>query len=152
MKGYFGPRTQREHSITKFQSFRPELHSLNTGAAENTRSTLRNSASSNTKSSSWFSNQGKLIWSETITEDLSYKTEGAWLSNEPQQMFCQFTSHRDGSRNELICLRNFHWRPPDDPIPQGSQLMTRQEALEKWNTLKSMGWKKCAGPLQQGTL
>ena len=48
-------------------------------------------------------------------------------------------------------MRSFHWRPPDDPIPQGSQLMTRQEALEKWNALKSMGWRKCAGPLRYGS-
>ncbi|NBQ25463.1 MAG: DUF1651 domain-containing protein [Verrucomicrobia bacterium] len=96
-------------------------------------------------------NQGYLRWSKPITEDLAYKSEGAWLSNEPQQQFCQFTSHQDRSRNDLICLRSFHWRPPDDPIPQGSQLMTRQEALDKWNRLKAMGWKKCVGPLQPGT-
>ena len=55
---------------------------------------------------------------------------------------------KDGSQGESIVMRSFHWRPPDDPIPQGSQLMTRQEALEKWNALKSMGWRRCAGPLR----
>ncbi|MCB4388638.1 DUF1651 domain-containing protein [Synechococcus sp. MU1617] len=97
-------------------------------------------------------NQVHLLWSELITEKLSYKPVVAWLANEPQRLYCQFTSHQVDSRNDLICLRSFHWRPPDDPIPQGSQLMTHEEALEKWNRLKSMGWKKCAGPLHRGIL
>ena len=83
-----------------------------------------------------------------ITEDLSYKSEGAWLKNEVQKQFCQFANHKDGAQNELIMMHSFHWRPPDDPIPQGSQLMSRAEALQKWNSLKSMGWERCAGPLQ----
>lgn len=89
-----------------------------------------------------------LLWSELITEELSYKSVGAWLANEPQQLYYQFTAAKDGSQGESIVMRSFHWRPPDDPIPQGSQLMTRQEALEKWNALKSMGWRRCAGPLR----
>ena len=89
-----------------------------------------------------------LLWSELITEELSYKSVGAWLANEPQQLYYQFTAFKDGSQGESIVMRSFHWRPPDDPIPQGSQLMTRQEALEKWNALKSMGWRRCAGPLR----
>merc|ERR1711934_1241096 len=87
-------------------------------------------------------------WSKIITEDLSYKSEGAWLKNEIQKQFCQFASHKDGAQNESIIMHSYHWRPPDDPIPQGSQLMSRAEALEKWNTLKSMGWERCAGPLE----
>ena len=35
-------------------------------------------------------------------------------------------------------MRSFHWRPPDDSSPQGSQLMTRQEALE--NGMHSSQW------------
>ena len=89
-----------------------------------------------------------LLWSELITEELSYKSVGAWLANEPQQLYYQFTASKDDSQGESIVMRSFHWRPPDDPIPQGSQLMTRQEALEKWNALKSMGWRRCAGPLR----
>ena len=92
--------------------------------------------------------QAPLLWSELITEELSYKSVGAWLANEPQQLYYQFTASKDGSQGESIVMRSFHWRPPDDPIPQGSQLMTRQEALEKWNALKSMGWRRCAGPLR----
>ena len=92
--------------------------------------------------------QSPLLEGEAITNDLSYKSVGAWLSNDAQKLFCQFTAHRNGSKNELIVMHSFHWQPPDDPIPQGSQLMTREEALEKWNTLKSMGWRKCTGPLR----
>ena len=91
---------------------------------------------------------GSSPMSELITEELSYKSVGAWLANEPQQLYYQFTASKDGSRDESIVMRSFHWRPPDDPIPQGSQLMTRQEALEKWNALKSMGWRRCAGPIR----
>ena len=43
-------------------------------------------------------------------------------------------------------MRIFHWHPPDDPIPQGNQKMSRQEALEQWNSLKSHGWKRCSAP------
>ena len=75
------------------------------------------------------------MWSELITEELSYKSVGAWLANEPQQLYYQFTAAKDGSQGESSVMRSFHWRPPDDPIPQGSQLLTRQEALEKWNAL-----------------
>ena len=48
-------------------------------------------------------------------------------------------------------MRSFHWRPPDEPIPQVSQLTTRQEALQKWNAFKSIGWRRCSGPLRQRT-
>ena len=54
-----------------------------------------------------------------MTEELSYKSVGAWLANEPQQLYYQFTAHMDGSQSESIDMRSFHWRPPDDPIPQG---------------------------------
>ena len=62
-----------------------------------------------------------LLWSELITEELSYKSVDAWLANEPQQLYYQFTTSKDGSQGESIVMRSFHWRPPDDPIPQGSQ-------------------------------
>ena len=92
--------------------------------------------------------QAPLLWSELITEELSYKSVGAWLANEPQELYYQFTTSKGGSQDESIVMHSFHWRPPDDPIPQGSQVMTRQEALEKWNALKSMGWRRCAGPIR----
>ena len=35
-----------------------------------------------------------------MTEELSYKYVGAWLANEPQQLYDQFTAHKDGSQGE----------------------------------------------------
>ena len=36
--------------------------------------------------------------------------------------------------------------PPDAPIPEGSQLMTLQEVLDKCNKLKAMGWTNVLVP------
>ena len=49
-----------------------------------------------------------LLWSELITEELSYKSVGAWLANEPQQLYYQFTAFKDGSQGESIVMRSFH--------------------------------------------
>ena len=83
---------------------------------------------------------------KSITDNLSYTSEEAWLSNQAKKLICQFTTHHDGLKGELIVMRIFHWHPPDDPIPQGNQKMSRQEALEKWNSLQSHGWKRCSAP------
>ena len=145
MKENSGPRTKRDHSTTKFPNNILAFFSQNNRPALKLSSRYNNSGSSTTKSETRI---GQSYWSKIITEDLSYKSEGAWLKNEIQKQFCQFATHKDGAQNESIIMHSYHWRPPDDPIPQGSQLMSRAEALQKWNTLKSMGWERCAGPLR----
>ena len=90
-----------------------------TGAAGNMNSTSKSSVSSSTKKPSDRSIR-HLSKGKHITEELFYKSVGAWLANETQQLYYQFTAHKDGSQGETIIMRSFHWRPPDDPIPPGA--------------------------------
>ena len=62
-----------------------------------------------------------------------------WLVNRCQQRVVQFLPDAPTGHGQWVILRAFHWRPPDDPIPQMRRRMLRHNAIEAWETMLQAG-------------
>ena len=49
---------------------------------------------------------------------------------------------------QWVTLRTFHWRPPDDPIPESRLRMLKHEAIEVWEKMLSAGRRQFSPPVR----
>ena len=71
-----------------------------------------------------------------------------WLVSDWQQLVCQFKPDSPTAHSQWVAIRTFHWRPPDDPIPQARRRMLRHNAIEAWETMLKTGWRRCPPPVR----
>ena len=83
------------------------------------------------------------------THEALEKPEGeGWLVSPEQQLVCQFKPDTATAHSQWVAIRTFHWRPPDDPIPQTRRRMLRHNAIEAWETMLKTGWRRCSPPVR----
>ncbi|MAR06579.1 MAG: hypothetical protein CL862_05720 [Cyanobium sp. NAT70] len=71
-----------------------------------------------------------------------------WIVNESQQLVCQFSPDNATDHSQWVTIRTFHWRLPDDPIPQSRRRMLSHQAVEAWQTMRHSGWRRCSPPMR----
>ena len=76
----------------------------------------------------------------------AFATEGSWLAHGQQQTLLHFRPQSDPRQECWIEVRRFHWMPPHLPEPQGREVMPLDQAMDRWISLHSSGWRRVSAP------
>jgi len=84
------------------------------------------------------------------TTDGSFHPRGGegWLVNGAQQLVVQFRHLGAAPQPQWVELRTFRWVRPHPPVPQSQRRMLRSSAVDAWQHMLKVGWRRCAAPVR----
>ena len=71
-----------------------------------------------------------------------------WLVNGAQELVVQFRPFGAASQSQWVELRTFRWVRPHLPVPQSQRRMPRSSAVDAWQHMLKLGWRRCAAPVR----
>lgn len=85
-----------------------------------------------------------------LTTDRSLHQRGGegWLVNGAQELVVQFRPFGAAPQSQWVELRTFRWVRPHLPVPQRQRRMPRSSAVDAWQHMLKLGWRRCAAPVR----
>ena len=82
--------------------------------------------------------------------DASLHSRGVegWLVNGAQGLIVQFRPLGAAPQAQWVELRTFRWVRPHPPVPQSQRRMLRSSAVDAWQHMLKVGWRRCAAPVR----
>ncbi|WP_370593778.1 DUF1651 domain-containing protein [Synechococcus sp. A18-25c] len=71
-----------------------------------------------------------------------------WLVNGEQELIVQFRPLGAAPQTQWVELRTFRWVRPHPPVPQSQRRMLRSSAIDAWQHMLKVGWRRCAAPVR----
>ena len=71
-----------------------------------------------------------------------------WLVNGAQGLIVQFRPLGAAPQAQWVELRTFRWVRPHPPVPQSQRRMLRSSAVDAWQHMLRVGWRRCAAPVR----
>ena len=71
-----------------------------------------------------------------------------WLVNGAQELVVQFRPLGAAPQAQWVELRTFRWVRPHPPVPQSQSRMLRSSAVDAWQHMLKVGWRRCAAPVR----
>ena len=85
-----------------------------------------------------------------LTTDGSFHQRGSegWLVNGEQELVVQFRQLGAAPQSQWVELRTFRWVRPHPPVPQSQRRMLRSSAVDAWQHMLKVGWRRCSAPVR----
>ena len=85
-----------------------------------------------------------------LTTDGSFYQRGSegWLVNGEQELVVQFRHLGAAPQSQWVELRTFRWVRPHPPVPQSQRRMLRSSAVDAWQHMLKVGWRRCSAPVR----
>ena len=71
-----------------------------------------------------------------------------WLVNGAQELIVQCRPLCAAPQAQWVELRTFRWVRPHPPVPQSQRRMLRSSAVDAWQHMLKVGWRRCAAPVR----
>ena len=71
-----------------------------------------------------------------------------WLVNGDEQLLVRFSNENPTTHCQWVLLSTYRWVRPHPPIPQARRRMLRHNAIEAWNNMQKIGWRRCHPPVR----
>ena len=66
-----------------------------------------------------------------------------WLYSEQQQKLCHLKPDTATVHAQWVAIRTYGYGPPRPPVPITRRRTLRYNAIEAWQTMQKMGWRRC---------
>ena len=84
-----------------------------------------------------------------ITDGSPHQRGGeGWLVNGAQELLVQFRHLGAAPQGQWVELRTFRWVRPHPPVPQSQRRILRSSAVDAWQHMLKVGWRRCAAPVR----
>ena len=71
-----------------------------------------------------------------------------WLVNGDEQLLVRFSNENPTAHGQWVVLSTYRWIRPHPPEPQTRRRMLRHNAIETWETMQKIGWRRCHPPVR----
>ena len=72
----------------------------------------------------------------------------SWLVNGQDQLLVRFSEAQTTDQGQWVLMSTYRWIRPDPPVPQTRRRMLRQNAIEAWQNMLKVGWRRCHPPVR----
>jgi len=71
-----------------------------------------------------------------------------WLVNGDEQLLVRFSNENPTAHGQWVVLSTYRWIRPHPPVPETRRRMLRHNAIETWETMQKIGWRRCHPPVR----
>ena len=71
-----------------------------------------------------------------------------WLVNGDEQLLVRFSTGRSTAHGQWVILSTYRWVRPYPPEPQSQRRMLQHNAIEAWQNMQKVGWRRCRPPVR----
>ena len=71
-----------------------------------------------------------------------------WLVNGEEKLLVRFSNDNPTAHGQWVILSTYRWERPHPPVPHTRRRMLRHNAIEAWNNMQKIGWRRCHPPVR----
>ena len=68
--------------------------------------------------------------------------------NSVEGLLVRFSNDTPAAHGQWVVLSTYLWKRPNPPVPQARRRMLRHNAIEAWNNMQQIGWRRCHPPVR----
>ena len=65
-----------------------------------------------------------------------------------EQLLVRFSTGRSTAHGQWVILSTYRWVRPHPPEPQSQRRMLQHNAIEAWQNMQKVGWRRCRPPVR----
>ncbi|QNI47580.1 DUF1651 domain-containing protein [Synechococcus sp. A15-60] len=78
----------------------------------------------------------------------AHHDRGTWMVNGMDQRLVHFRPDTKTSHGQWVELRVYEWIRPQPPVPRYRRRLLRANAIDVWNNMLKVGWRRCFPPVR----
>ena len=87
-------------------------------------------------------------WDQVTHEPPLQAGRDGWLVNGDEQLLVRFSNARSTAHGQWVILSTYRWVRPHPPEPQSQRRMLQHNAIEAWQNMQKVGWRRCRPPVR----
>ncbi|KZR82836.1 hypothetical protein MITS9509_01788 [Synechococcus sp. MIT S9509] len=87
-------------------------------------------------------------WDHTTQEQPLQAGRDGWLVNGDEQLLVRFSNGQSTAHGRWVVLSTYRWVRPHPPEPQSQRRMLEHNAIEAWQNMQKVGWRRCRPPVR----